>query len=132
MITEASKKANKLHIMHAAKLIGKVKDGEERERQAKDLEKKAKKMGFSRAEIEKILDNQGAYGEEYEMVKTREEAEKMNSYMNTLSLERSVNLWAEAAKKDEDLEPVNGSKTLTKKTQEKITINPMEKDYIKR
>ena len=86
MITEASKKANKLHIMHAAKLIGKVKDGEERERQAKDLEKKAKKMGFSRAEIEKILDNQGAYGEEYEMVKTREEAEKMHSYMNTLSL----------------------------------------------
>ena len=132
MITEASKKANKLHIMHAAKLIGKVKDGEERERQAKDLEKKAKKMGFSRAEIEKILDNQGAYGEEYKMVKTREEAEKMHSYMNTLSLERSVNLWAEAAKKDEDLEPVNGSKTLTKKTQEKITINPMEKDYIKR
>ena len=132
MITEASKKANKLHIMHAAKLIGKVKDGEERERQAKDLEKKAKKMGFSRAEIEKILDNQGAYGEEYEMVKTREEAEKMHSYMNTLSLERSVNLRAEAAKKDEDLEPVNGSKTLTKKTQEKITINPMEKDYIKR
>ena len=132
MITEASKKANKLHIMHAAKLIGKVKDGEERERQAKDLEKKAKKMGFGRAEIEKILDNQGAYGEEYEMVKTREEAEKMHSYMNTLSFERSVNLWAEAAKKDEDLEPVNGSKTLTKKTQEKITINPMEKDYIKR
>ena len=132
MITEASKKANKLHIMHAAKLIGKVKDGEERERQAKDLEKKAKKMGFGRAEIEKILDGQGAYGEEYKMVKTREEAENMHSYMNTLSLERSVNLWAEAAKKDEDLEPVNVSKTLTKKTQEKITINPMEKDYIKR
>ena len=129
MITEASKKANKLHIMHAAKLIGKVKDGEERERQAKDLEKKAKKMGFSRAEIEKILDNQGAYGEEYEMVKTREEAEKMHSYMNTLSLERSVNLWAEAAKKDEDLEPVTGSKTLTKKTQEKVIINPIEKEY---
>ena len=130
MITEASKKANKLHIMHAAKLIGKVKDGEERERQAKDLEKKAKKMGFGRAEIEKILDGQGAYGEEYEMVKTREEAENMHSYMNTLSLERSVNLWAEAAKpKDEDLEPVKGSKTLTKKTQEKVTINPIEKEY---
>ena len=133
MITEASKKANKLHIMHAAKLIGKVKDGEERERQAKDLEKKAKKMGFGRAEIEKILDGQGAYGEEYKMVKTREEAENMHSYMNTLSLERSVNLWAEAAKpKDEDLEPVKGSKTLTKKTQEKVTINPMEKEYIRR
>ena len=130
MITEASRKANKLHIMHAAKLIGKVKDGEERERQAKDLEKKAKKMGFGRAEIEKILDGQGAYGEEYKMVKTREEAENMHSYMNTLSLERSVNLWAEAAKpKDEDLEPVKGSKTLTKKTQEKVIINPIEKEY---
>ena len=129
MITEASKKANKLHIMHAAKLIGKVKDSEEREREAKDLEKKAKKMGFGRAEIEKILDDQGAYGEEYTMNKVREEAEKMNGYLNVLSLESSVNLWAEAAKKDEDLEPVKGSKTLTKKTQEKVTINPMEKEY---
>ena len=132
MITEASKKANKLHIMHSAKQIGKIKDGEERERQAKDLEKKAKKMGFGRPEIEKILDDQGAYGEEYKMVKTREEAEKMHSYMNVLSLERSVNLWSEAAKKDEDLDPVKCSKTLTKKTQEKVTINPMEKEYNRR
>ena len=132
MITEASRKANKLHIMHSAKQIGKIKDEEERERQAKDLEKKAKKMGFGRAEIEKILDDQGAYGEEYKMVKTREEAEKMHSYMNILSLERSVNLWSEAAKKDEDLDAVKGSKTLTKKTQEKITINPMEKEYHKK
>ena len=129
MITEASRKANKLHIMHSAKQIGKIKDNEERERQAKDLEKKAKKMGFDRAEIEKILDDQGAYGEEYAMRKTQEEAEKMHSYINTLSLERSVNLWAEAAKKDEDLDPVKGSKTLTKKSQDKITINPMEKEY---
>ena len=132
MITEASKKANKLHIMHSAKQIGKIKDSEEREREAKDLEKKAKKMGFGRAEIEKILDDQGAYGEEYKMVKTREEAEKMHSYMNALSLERSVNVWSEASKntkkeENEDPEPVKGSKTLTKKTQEKITINPMEK-----
>ena len=132
MITEASKKANKLHIMHSAKQIGKIKDGEERERQAKDLEKKAKKMGFGRAEIEKILDDQGAYGEEYKMVKTREEAEKMHSYMNVLSLERSVDLWSEAAKKDEDLDPVKGSKTLTKKTQEKVTINPIENEYNRR
>ena len=132
MITEASKKANKLHIMHSAKQIGKIKDGEEREREAKDLEKKAKKMGFSRAEIEKILDDQGAYGEEYAMKKTREEAEKMNGYLNVLSLERSVNLWAEAAKKDEDLDPIKGSKTLTKKTQEKVAINPMEKEYNRR
>ena len=129
MITEASKKANKLHIMHSAKQIGKIKDEEEREREAKDLEKKAKKMGFGRAEIEKILDDQGAYGEEYKMNKVREEAETMNGYLNVLSFERSVNLWAEAAKKDEDLDPVKGSKTLTKKTQEKVTINPIEKEY---
>ena len=128
MHTEASRKANKLHIMHSAKQIGKIKDSEERERQAKDLEKKAKKMGFDRAEIEKILDNQGAYGEEYAMKKTMEEAEKMHSYMNTLSLERTANIWSEAAKKDEDLDPVQGSKTLTKKTQEKIAINPLEKE----
>ena len=133
MITEASKKANKLHIMHSAKQIGKIKDSEEREREAKDLEKKAKKMGFGRAEIEKILDDQGAYGEEYEMKKTQEEAEKMNYYVNVLSLGRNVDLWVAAAKlKDEDVEPVKGSKTLTKKTQEKVTINPMEKQYNKR
>ena len=132
MITEASRKANKLHIMHSAKQIGKIKDEEEREREAKDLEKKAKKMGFGRAEIEKILDDQGAYGEEYKMNKVREEAETMNGYLNVLSFERSVNLWAEAAKKDEDLDPVKGSKTLTKKTQEKVTINPMEKEYNRR
>ena len=136
MITEASKKANKLHIMHSAKQIGKIKDSEEREREAKDLEKKAKKMGFGRAEIEKILDDQGAYGEEYKMVKTREEAEKMHSYMNALSLERNVNVWSEASKnakkeENEDPEPVKGSKTLTKKTQEKVTINPMEKHKLK-
>lgn len=134
MITEVSKKANKLHIMHSAKQIGKIKDSEEREREAKDLEKKAKKMGFSRAEIEKILDDQGAYGEEYKMKKTQEEAEKMHSYMNALSVERSVNIWSEASKnakkeENEDPEPVKGSKTLTKKTQEKVTINPMEKQH---
>ena len=128
MITEASRKANKLHIMHSAKQIAKEKDSEERERQAKDLEKKAKKMGFGRAEIEKIIDDQGAYGEEYARRKTQEEAEKMHSYMNTLALERSVNLWAEAIKDNEDPEPIKGSKTLTKKTQEKVTINPIEKE----
>ena len=50
-----------------------------------------------------------------------------------MSLDRSVDLWAEAAKpKDEDLDPVKGGKTLTKKTQEKITINPMEKEAIRK
>ena len=93
-----------------------------------DLEKEAKKMGFNRAEIEEILDDQGAYGEEYAMIKTREEAEKMHAYVNTLSLERSDNLRAEASKDNEDPEPVSGSKTLTKKGQAKIEINPTEKE----
>ena len=131
MITEASMKANKLHIMHAAKLISKMKSGDEREQAVTELEQKAKKMGFSRKDYEEILDKQGAYEET--MRGHREEAEKMNSYMNILSLDRTVNLWSEAAKsKDEDLEPVKGGKTLTKKTQEKVKINPMEKEYIKR
>ena len=130
-IKEASMKANKLHIMHSAKQIAKMKSGHEKENAITDLEKKAKKMGFDRADYEKIIDSQGAYEET--MHKAQEEAEKMHSYMNTLALERSVNLWAEAEKsKDEDLEPVKGSKTLTKKTQEKVTINPMEKEYNRR
>ena len=127
---EASTKADKLFIMHSAKVIGKVKDDEERERQVTDLERKAKKMGFKRDWIERTLSKQGAYkdyGESYDILK--QEADRMHSYVNTLSLERSVNLWAEAAKaKEEDLEPIKGSKTLTKKSQEKIAINPMEKN----
>ena len=124
---EASTKAEKLFIMHSAKQIGKVKDTEERERQISDLEQKAKKMGFRRDWIERTLEKQGAYGESYDILK--QESDKMHSYVNTLSLERSVNLWAEATKaKEEDLEPIKGSKTLTKKTQEKITINPLEKE----
>ena len=131
MITEASRKANKLFVMHSAKQIGKIKDAEERERQAKDLENKAKKMGLDRADIEKILDDQGAYGEEYARKKATEEAENMHKYINTLSLERSVNLWAEASKvkeENKDTEPVSGSKTLTKKSQNQIKINPTEKE----
>ena len=60
------------------------------------------------------------------------EAETMHKYVNILSLDRSVDLWAEAAKKDEDLDPIKGGKTLTKKTQDKITINPMEKEALRR
>ena len=67
----------------------------------------------------------------WEEVEIQQEAEKMHTYINTLSLGRSVNLWAEAAKKDEDLDPVKGNKTLTKKSQEKITINPMEKQALR-
>ena len=126
---EASTKAEKLFIMHSAKQIGKVKDTEERERQITDLERKAKKMGFKRDWIERTLEKQGAYGESYDILK--QEADRMHNYVNTLSLERSVNLWAEAAKPKEenmDPEPIKGSKTLTKKSQEKIAINPMEKN----
>ena len=128
MTNEASTMANKLFIMHSAKVIGKEKDAEERERKVTDLEQKAKKMGFSRDWIERTLEKQGAYGESYDILK--QEADRMHKYVNTLSLERSVNLWAEAAKakENEDPEPVKGSKTLTKKTQEKITINPTEKE----
>ena len=64
----------------------------------------------------------------WEEVENQQEAENMHKYINILSLDRSVDLWAEAAKKDEDLDPIKGGKTLTKKTQDKITINPMEKE----
>ena len=66
----------------------------------------------------------------WEEVENQQEAENMHKYVNALSFDRSVNLWAEAVKKDEDLDPVKGNKTLTKKTQEKITINPMEKQSV--
>ena len=124
---EASTKAEKLFIMHSAKQIGKVKDTEERERQITDLEQKAKKMGFKRDWIERTFEKQGAYGDSYDILK--QEADRMHNYVKTLSLERSVNLWAEAAKakENEDPEPIKGSKTLTKKGQAKIEINPTEK-----
>ena len=67
----------------------------------------------------------------WEELENQQEAENMHKYVNILSLDRSVDLWAEAAKKDEDLDPVKGSKTLTKKTQDKITINPMEKQALR-
>jgi len=56
----------------------------------------------------------------------REEAETMNKYVNVLSQNRMVNMWAEA-KKGIDLPPVSGKKTLTGKSQEQIKINPKEK-----
>ena len=129
MINEASTKADKLFIMHSAKVIGEIKNNDEREREVTDLDQKAKKMGFKRDWIERTLEKQGAYGESYDILK--QEADKMHSYVNTLSLERSVNIWAEASKSKEenvDPEPIKGSKTLTKKSQEKIAINPMEKN----
>ena len=69
----------------------------------------------------------------WEELEIQQEAENMHKYINTLSLNRSVNVWSEALKKQEESEnwgnpkPVKGSKTLTKKPQEKIEINPTEK-----
>jgi hypothetical protein len=92
----------------------------------------SKNYGYTDAEVEDALldyniDITKSARKKWEEVENQQEAENMHKYINTLSLERSVNLWAEAAKKDEDLDPVKGDKTLTKKSQEKITINPMEK-----
>ena len=117
MIDEASQMANKLVIMHDAKLIAKMKPGDEKESKISDLEKKAKKFGFSRAEYEKIIDKQGAY----------DEAAEMNRYFNAISMDHTKNIWAEAAKRGEDPEPVKGKKTFTDKPQVKIQINPREK-----
>ena len=50
MITEASRKANKLHIMHAAKLLSKMKGGHEKENAVKDLEKKEERRQMLKEE----------------------------------------------------------------------------------
>ena len=89
--------------------------------------------GYNDDEVVDALDDHGIdiskkARKTWEELENQQEAENMHKYINTLSLDRSVNLWAEAAKKDEDLDPVKGRKTFTKKTQEKITINPMEKE----
>ena len=53
---------------------------------------------------------------------------QMNKYVNALSMDRTKNIWAEAAKEGMDPEPVSGKKTFTKKAQEKVVINPVEKE----
>ena len=63
--------------------------------------------------------------EEMSKEQDHESAIQMNSYMNTLSRNRSVNLWSEA-KQGENPEPVSGKKTFTKKPQVKVVINPEE------
>ena len=63
--------------------------------------------------------------EEMSKEQDHESAIQMNSYMNTLSRNRSVNLWSEA-KQGENPEPVSGKKTFTKKPQDKVVINPEE------
>ena len=63
--------------------------------------------------------------EEMSKEQDHESAIQMNSYMNTLSRDRSVNLWSEA-KQGENPEPVSGKKTFTKKPQDKVVINQEE------
>ena len=95
----------------------------------------SKNYGYSDSEVEDALQDYGIdiskkARKAWEEIEIQQEAEDMHKYVNILSLERSVNLWAEAAKSkaNDDPEPVSGSKTLTKKSQNKIAINPIEKE----
>ena len=96
----------------------------------------SKNYGYTDSEVEDALDDYGIdiskkARKAWEQLEIQQEAEDMHKYVNILSLERNVNLWAEAAKSKEeskDPEPVSGSKTLTKKSQNKIAINPQEKE----
>ena len=95
----------------------------------------SKNYGYSDSEVEDALQDYGIdiskkARKAWEEIEIQQEAEDMHKYVNILSLDRSVNLWAEAAKSkdNEDPEPVSGSKTLTKKSQNKIAINPQEKE----
>jgi len=95
----------------------------------------SRNYGYTDYEVVDALQHHGidiskAARKKWEETEIQQEAENMHKYINTLSLERSVNLWAEAAKSkdNEDPEPVSGSKTLTKKSQNQIKINPTEKE----
>ena len=95
----------------------------------------SKNHGYTDSEVEDALQDYGIdiskkARKAWEEIEIQQEAEDMHKYVNILSLDRSVNLWAEAAKSkdNEDPEPVSGSKTLTKKSQNKIAINPIEKE----
>ena len=100
----------------------------------------SKNYGYTDSEVEDALqdydiDISKAARKKWEQIEMEQEALDMHRYVNTLSLERSVNLWAEGSNTqtsdsdNKDPVPVKGSKTLTKKTQEKVTINPMEKQH---
>ena len=104
--------------------IKKVKagTGKEGKKRMTDFKKSFKKTKDAEAELDA----------KDKAERERNEAYQMNSYVNTLSMDRSKNLWAEAAKDGVDPEPVSGKKTFTKKTQEKVVINPIEKEDSKR
>ena len=56
------------------------------------------------------------------------EAEVMNRYVNTISMDHTKNIWSEAAKRGTDPEPVKG-KTFTNKPQVKVQINPIAREH---
>ncbi len=91
----------------------------------KTKDKESELDAKDKAELEKMM------GEEIAK-ELKNEAYQMNSYVNTLSKDHSKNLWAEAVKDGVDPEPVSGKKTFTKKTQEKVVINPIEKEGSRR
>jgi len=87
-----------------------------------------KKMADFKKSFKKTKDKEAELDAKDKEERDRNEAYQMNNYVNTLSKDRSMNLWAEAAKDGMDPEPVSGKKTFTKKAQEKVTINPIEKE----
>ena len=91
-----------------------------------------KRMTDFKKSFKKTKDKEAELDAKDKAERDRNEAYQMNSYVNTLSMDRSKNLWAEAAKDGVDPEPVSGKKTFTKKTQEKVVINPIEKEDSKR
>ena len=94
---------------------------------------KAGKRNLSDFELEDWLDDYGidiskSAAKKWEETSVEEMAYEMNSYVNTLSIDRNRNLWTEAAKakEGEDPEPVKGKKTMTGEKQEGVKINPKE------
>ena len=87
-----------------------------------------KRMSDFKKSFKKTKDKEAELDAKDKAERDRNEAYQMNSYVNTLSMDRSKNLWAEAARDGVDPEPVSGKKTLTKKTQEKVVVNPIEKE----
>ena len=69
-----------------------------------------KKMADFKKSFKKTKDKEAELDAKDREERDRNEAYQMNSYVNTLSKDRSMNLWAEAAKDGMDPEPVSGKK----------------------
>ena len=92
---------------------------------------KAGKRNLYDFELEDWLDDYGidiskAATKKWESASVEEMAYEMNRYVNTLSIDRTRNLWTEAAQQGEDPEPVKGKKSMTGEKQETVKINPKE------